>query len=171
MRGKAGQASPEQIARYGHMAASLRKALADRGWTPLDLSKAIGTGDAGSNCYSWAAAKGGIGPKYRKIVAEILGIREEDLMNRDAPPKVPAKPAQAPAPVSAPVARPAPVRAPLLSFTIDHDGNGRIALDVTLPAADAARLLGLILERGAGQLHLTPPAPNGPDNQGETNDA
>ena len=45
--------SPDQIAMYGHIAAALRSVMADRGWTPADLSKACGFPKGSTTVYGY----------------------------------------------------------------------------------------------------------------------
>lgn len=136
-------ATPEQIAQNGHIAATIRAVMKQRGWKMPDLNEALGKprGDAG--IFKWVHATGAPSPRGRALLSKALGIPETELM-----PRMPGAPSQAVAASSAP-AKLAPVRVgDVLSFAVSADGAARIKLDVVLPLATATPLLRMLLDAG-----------------------
>jgi len=54
-------ASPRQIALYGHIAERLRDELAKRQWSAGDLNEALGFARQAPTAYIWLRAEGGAG--------------------------------------------------------------------------------------------------------------
>jgi transcriptional regulator with XRE-family HTH domain len=133
-----------QVARNGHMAATLRQALAQRGWTPGDLNEALQKPKGHVTVYAWLSAKGAPGPETRAKLAKLLNVSGTDLRPRDEPED--AMPV-----VTSPTTAVPPARrvGEALSFTINEAGAARIRLDVTLPLAQAMPLVRLLLDAEA----------------------
>ena len=141
------EASPLEIARYGHIATALRAYLARAKIGVADMNERLGRQRKDAVIYHYLAAKGAPTEDNRKAIAKLTGIPEKELMARnvDAPPSLgtlvrvgePGVPA-----------RPAARSGDVLSFNVGHDGEARIRLDVTMPVASAMPLLRIILDAG-----------------------
>lgn len=142
-------ATPEQVARFGHVAAFLRQELGKRGWTPSDLNIQLGKGRSYSSAYQWINGKAVPGPSQRPLLAKLLGCSEAQLMAVEpgaAPPRQEVVVAQA---SGAPkVGRPpgATRAAPVLGFAVDTAGMAHITLDVKLPLVRAMPLFRLLMD-------------------------
>lgn len=135
-------ASPLQIARFGHIAATLRAELEKRGWGIGDFNKAIGYPPDRTNAWVWLAGKSAPGPKMRPKVAKALGIDPALLIKREG--VTGAMLIERPAPgyvVTAPLAQ-------VLLFSVMENGTARLKLDITLPIAQATPLLRMLLDAG-----------------------
>jgi hypothetical protein len=147
---KPGPASPRQIAMFGHVAISIRKALEAKDWTVGDLNQAMGRERGYAGAYHWMKGKGAPSPAARKEVSKLLGIPEEHLMAKEVkttslvalpPPKV--------APMTfSPVAATAPKVGDVLTFSVDRNGMTRIKLDAVMPLETGAPLLRMLLDAG-----------------------
>jgi hypothetical protein len=140
---RAGPATAEQIAVYGHVAATLRAALKEKGMVPGDLNEAIGKERGYSAAHVWLAGKGAPGPDNAKKRAKLFGVTAADLMRR----KTPAAPLREVVRVAGapPVPRPA---GDVLSFSVDRAGIARIRVDATLTLEKAKPLLRMLLDAG-----------------------
>ena len=144
---RAGEGKPPtaaEVAMYGHVAATLRKALAERGWTIADLNQALGRDRGNAAAYLWLGAHGAPGGDARVALVKLLGVRDGDLRRRTGD--------EVPAVIEAPGA-PAAVASQrrvveVLAFTANNAGEARIRLDVTLPMAAATPLLRMLLDAG-----------------------
>jgi hypothetical protein len=138
--------TPLELARFGHVAATVRAALEAKGWGPPEFNQALGKerGDAG--CYKWIAGKGAPSPVNAQRIAKVLGVSISDLVAREVKAVTLAKAAITTTIPATPVA---PVkRTEVLAFTVDDEGRARIKLDVSLPVADATPLLRMLLDAG-----------------------
>jgi hypothetical protein len=139
--------TPHDIAQFGHIAALLRKALAQKEWNIPDLSRALGLPRDSATPYKWLNAMGAPAPKYRAKLAKLIGVPEGDLLRRE--PGSPVTTASVPL-LAGPIAKPggaARTVDPLL-FRVTSDGMAQIKLDVTLPMAEATPLLRMLLDAG-----------------------
>lgn len=156
--------TPHQIARFGHVAAAIRAALAARGWSPADLHERLGMKRNVTLAYGWLTCRSAPGATMRPRLTKLLGLHDKDMRPRAV---TSGALAALPGP-SAPGAGEAMTRlqrmpmaagAPghraaggeVLGFLVGADGLARIRLDVTLPLARAAPLLRLLLDAGVAQ--------------------
>ena len=141
-----------ELARFGHVAATIRAALESKGWTVAELNAALGKerGDAGA--YKWISGKGAPNPVNAQRIAKVLNVSTSDLVARDVPEATLAKPLL-PA-ITTTIGEPRKVDGPpakrpeVLSFSVDDEGRARIKLDVSLPVGDATPLLRMLLDAG-----------------------
>jgi len=125
-------ASPRQIALYGHIAERLRDELAKRQWTPADLNEALGLARQAPAVYLWLRGVGGPGLGNQQRLLKLFGGPAESFARRR-------------------VSRPAAdddATADVLTFNANGNGKVRIRLDATLPADTAVSLLRLLLDAG-----------------------
>lgn len=142
-------ATPDQVAQYGHVAAELRKALAERGWKPGDLNAAIGRDRASPAVYTYLNAKGAPAPKMRKVLSHTLNIPETALQRRhlNHVSVAEAAPMRIEGPGGAPRLAAAP---PVLTFAIDDTGGmATLKLHVYRPIEEVVPLLRILLDAGA----------------------
>lgn len=141
-------ATPLQLARFGHVAATIRKAMDARQWGPADLNQALGYERGNAVVYHWLNGKGAPLPKNAERIAKVLQVKVDDLAPRDVPASTlaAAEPVRSVAPPMPAVA--APRGREVLGFSVDDAGHARIKLDVALPVADAAPLLRMLLDAG-----------------------
>ena len=118
-------ATPEQIARFGHIAVALRSFLDQKGWGPSNLNSAMGK------------ARGNTG-----IYAILSGIPEEQFIPKEMDDLVPVRTAKRS------YIRGDVTKTDVLSFVVSNDGNVRIQLDATLPVESAMPLLQMLLDAG-----------------------
>lgn len=142
-------ATAEQVAKYGHCAATMRAALKAKGWTIGDLNRALGKERGYSPPHVWNNAKGAPGPKLAKVVAKLLDVDPHDLTRRSMTAADLKQPEASHALVRATATAPAQ-RAPgdVLTFSVDREGNARIKLDAVLPVEQAAPLFRMLLDAG-----------------------
>lgn len=152
-----GPATPADVARYGDAAAAIRAAMDKNNLTVPALSKRLGMAATNSSVYLWVAAKGSPGSKYRKKLAEALGIPIAALVPKGGVDAVGhSKGARAAAKPGAALERPAPAprpptvpaRRPAFSFTVAEDGEARIQFDVSMPVEQAWPLVRLLADHG-----------------------
>ena len=147
---RSGPATPEQIARYGHIASAIRAFLKVKGWNPPDLSEALGWGRHSTATYHWLNSKGAPGPDLRPALAKLIGVPDVQVAARSGQPRLaleaPDKLARPSVKLEAASVKPRPGEA--LAFTVQADGQARIRLDVTLPLALATPLLRMIMDAG-----------------------
>jgi hypothetical protein len=141
-------ATPEQVARFGHVAAALRAYLKTANLKPADFNQEMGVDRANPKLYHWLNAKGAPSKGSRAKIAKLTGIPEVELMSRSigeiARTALPVATTKLPAVVTTPGAK----RPEVLAFVVDDEGRARIKLDVTLPIEDGAPLLRLLLDQG-----------------------
>jgi hypothetical protein len=139
-------ATPDQIVRFGHIAAAMRKAMDAKRWTIGDLNQACGQQRGNTGVYAFLNSKAAPGAKVRARLSKVLGLPESALLARDGSRPVEAGPAlQIEGPRATPQRAPAP---PVLQFLVDGDGMARIKLDVSLATDKAVPLLRLLLDAG-----------------------
>lgn len=135
-------ASPEQVAKYGRVAAKLRQYVADNKLSRGDLSERLGFKRDAAHVYGWLASKAGPGPEARRKLAKLTGTKPDDWKADGLHPGVSTKTILSlPKPV-------APDR--ILSFNMLSNGQAKLQLDVTGDAEMLKTLLNHIL-----QLRLT----------------
>jgi hypothetical protein len=134
------------VATFGHVAAALRKALSERSWKIGDLNAAVGKPRAYAGVYQYVSAKSAPGPAMRKKLSKVLAIPETALLRRhpNAASVAEVVPLRIEGPTPARIASGSPV----LSFTVNEDGNARIRLDASMPYDKAVPLLRLLLDAG-----------------------
>lgn len=142
MRRTVRTATPEQIARNGHVAALIRKRLTDLKWKPKDLNAALKLSSGHPTVYSWLSAEMAPGPEYREKLAKIFKTPPENFMPR------PLNKTERTEIVvhSATVLAPAPKN--VLTLAINNQGEARIQLDVSLPAQQAMALARSLFDFG-----------------------
>ena len=144
-------ATPEQVARYGHVAAVIREFMHEKGWSARQLMEALDVNveGGGGHVYRWIAGKSAPSPKLRAKVAKIIGCKPEDLAPHNESVTTVAEAARGVVPHN-------PARrtgvdgggGPVLQFAAAADGEARIRLDVTMPIAQAMPLLRMLLDAG-----------------------
>lgn len=139
--------TPDQLARYGHIAAFLREEMAKREWTASHLTQALELAPTSTTVYTWLRGSGAPHPNMRARLAALFAVHESTFMGLEIEGPVKASAPAAPAPRKTPAP---PVRATqdVLSFSVDANGQARIRLDATLPLAVAAPLLRMLLDAG-----------------------
>ena len=134
-------ATPEQIARNGHVAALLRQRMNEIQWQPKDLNAALKLADGHPTVYSWLSAENAPGPEYREKLAKIFKTPPENFMPR------PLNKTERTEIVSTAVAI-APTPKNVLTLAINNQGEARIQLDVLLPAQQAMALARSLFDFG-----------------------
>jgi hypothetical protein len=138
--------TPEQIAKFGHIAARLRAELDKRGWSPGDFNDALGKDRSNGNIYHFLGAKSAPGETLRAQIADFLDIPEADLTARpDSGALVKAE--RIPREETAKIPPPHTPK-DIVTFSINEEGMARIRCDVTLPAGKGAALLQVLLNAG-----------------------
>jgi transcriptional regulator with XRE-family HTH domain len=136
--------TPDQLARYGHIAAFLREEMAKREWTASHLTQALELAPTSTTVYTWLRGSGAPHPNMRARLAALFAVHESTFMAREI--AGPVKATAAPV-VTAP-ARPVRATQDVLSFSVDANGQARLRLEATLPLAVAAPLLRMLLDAG-----------------------
>ena len=135
-------ATPEQIARFGHIAALFRKHMEEHNQTYSDFAREIGyKPEKLTQIYKWSGSKAAPSPAWRVKLSKVLGVPPDFLAARD--PSDPTPPVH-----SGQVSRPRQSDGPVLQFAASSDGEARIRLDVTMPVAQAMPLLRILLDAG-----------------------
>ena len=134
-------ATPEQIARNGHVAALLRKRMNEMQWQPKDINAALKLSAGHPTVYSWLSSEAAPGPKYREKLAKIFKMPPENFMPR------PLNTTERTEIVSTAVAI-APAPKNVLTLAINNQGEARIQLDVLLPAQQAMALARSLFDFG-----------------------
>ena len=75
-------ATPDEVARYGHIAARLREFMERRGMSTPDLSQALGLPRTSTTAYHWVTCFGAPSPKLRMKLSKVTGIPEAELVQR-----------------------------------------------------------------------------------------
>lgn len=142
------KATPESIARFGHIAAFLRKELKDRDWSQSELTKRLGANST-SVLAPWIQSRGAPGPDYRKKLAEVFGVEESFFESRSINGAAPKE--------SAPIShhggiRPGSGRQPtknrVLNFALNADGTAHISLDLQTSKQKGLEILQFLLNAG-----------------------
>jgi len=161
-------ATPEQIARHGHIAVLLRRYLEQTGMRMGDFGEHVLGSRTNLSHYPWVAGRSAPGPASRKRLSRVLGVPAAYLAPRDPeadPGQYPDPPQRLKVPDSwtqLRLAQPQPVttapprqpdkpatRRDLLSFQLHDDGTASIRLVAeNLPAEHAKSLLRVLLEAG-----------------------
>lgn len=138
-----GPATPDQIARNGHIAVAIRDFLARKGWKISQLNEAIGLSPERSNVYVWMSGKIAPSSIYQGKLARIMGVPIATL--------APKEPSESPGGLP-PVLLTGPTAASrsrdILTITFAADGSAHIKLDATLPAPQAMPIVRLLLDAG-----------------------
>jgi hypothetical protein len=162
------EATPEQIARFGHVAVLLRRYLETTGMSMADFGEHVLGSRKTTSHYPWVGAKQMPGPTSRQRIGRVLGVPASYLLARDPeadPSKYPPEPQQLKVPDSwtrlrlaqAQPVTAAPPRQPdrpaarrdILSFQLHDDGTASVRLVAdNLPAEHAKSLLRVLLEAG-----------------------
>ena len=148
MKGKPLPATPEQIARFGHVAAVLRKYMAEQNINTTELNKQLGYVGSNPGAYKWLASKGGPSPKARAKVTALTGIPESELTPRAwlERPALGSRVHRVILPHEEP-----PViceTRDLLQFNVDSNGIATIKLTAKLKLEDAMPLIQAIVQAG-----------------------
>jgi hypothetical protein len=151
----AGPATPEDVARYGHIAALIKQKMAELRLSMADLHEKVGRSRSDSGGYIWLSAKGAPGPATRKKLARLFEVPESALKPRDLKHK-PGKPQLAlPVPdkhpartVATMIIPPASPPEPILSYNAHGDGTVTIALNARLPVDVAKPLFRTLMDTG-----------------------
>ena len=138
-------ATPEQVAKFGHFAATLRKWMKDHDVSIRELNEKLGRAETNTAPYMWINAKMAPGPTLRPLLAKVTGIPGSELMPRSMAPgpgkAVMILPRQEPTPL-------VPVARNVLSFIVTNDNMATIKVDATLPLETATPLLRMLLDAG-----------------------
>jgi hypothetical protein len=132
----------EQIAMFGHIAATLRKVMRDRKWTVADMNEICGFKRNATTLYPTLRSATAPSNAVRQLLMEKIGIPEQDLLPRELSTQVAVR-----EPSQHTVIRPVNT-SPVLSFTVSADGTARIKLDAAMSLSDAAPLLRILLDAG-----------------------
>jgi hypothetical protein len=133
-------ATPQEIAKYGHIAARLRGLIDSGKWTYATLSRAAGLSQHNGS-WAWVNARAAPRESTARALAKAIGCDWQDLR----PKKLGDSEPEAPEAESTPVTT-APV--PVFSFTVLSDGNARVKLDTTLPLESAKPLIRMLFDAG-----------------------
>lgn len=142
-QGKPQPASPEQIAKWGHIAGIVRAALEAKGMTVSQFNEAAGLARHNSEIYQIRACKSGASPRMARLIHKILGVPVADLAPR-APVKMPI-PSKALAISPRSYHRSA---TDVLGFSIDEGGKARLKLDFTASPEVVVPILRMLLDLG-----------------------
>lgn len=131
-------ATPEQIAKYGHTAALIRKYMEERNMRGPAFAEALGMDVKHlAQLYKWMGAKAGPGPMYRKKVAKLLGVPVETIRIRNG-----SDATDLPSVIRKQNGK---VAGDVLQFSINSEGQVRLRFDATLPASKGIPLLKIVL--------------------------
>lgn len=136
-------ATPDQIARFGHIAAAVREALISKGMTPGEFNIAAGFNRESTYIYQIRSGKQAPSPRLVEALHQVLGINRSDLKPKG---KVKMGRPYNP-PVVLPVAEGVRVH-DVLGFNLDNAGNARLRLDLTAPVDTVVPLLRMLLDMG-----------------------
>ena len=139
---KKNPATPEQIARFGHIAVALRSFLDQKGWGPSNLNSAMGKARGNTGIYAILSGKAAPGSVMRAKLSKATGIPEEQFFPKELDDLVPVRTAKRS------YIRGDVTKTDVLSFVVSNDGNVRIQLDATLPVESAMPLLQMLLDAG-----------------------
>jgi transcriptional regulator with XRE-family HTH domain len=137
--------TPDQLARFGHIAAFLREEMAKREWSSARFNEALGLSPNSTTVYTWLRGSGAPNPEMRAKLAALFAVHESTFMGREI--AGPVKASAAPV-VTTPVQHRPGAAQDVLSFSVDANGQARLRLDATLPLAVAAPLLRMLLDAG-----------------------
>lgn len=135
--GKPIPATMAQLARFGHIAGTLRSAMQEQDppWTTNVLITRLGI--KGTAPYGWIAGKSGPSAGMRRRLVKLFpGVPHDAWLPRESQSKN--------VPALAPPSRPPEV----MSVNVSADGRARIRLDVTLPVVDAMPLIRMLFDQG-----------------------
>ena len=138
--------TPDQLARFGHIAAFLREEMAKREWSSALFNEALGLSPNSTTVYTWLRGSGAPNPEMRAKLAALFAVHESTFMGREI--AGPVKASAAPVVTTPAVQRRLGVPQDVLSFSVDANGQARLRLDSTLPLAVAAPLLRMLLDAG-----------------------
>jgi hypothetical protein len=141
--GERRQATPLEIAKYGHIAARLRGLLDAGEWTIPMLSRAAGLKTAYA-AWPWVYARAAPNNEAAAKLAKAIGCRARDLARKEVT-DLAAIPADEPGHESTPVTTPPE---PVFSFVVRSDGTVRLKLDTVLPLESAKPLLRMLFDAG-----------------------
>ena len=141
-RGVKIDATPQQVAMYGHIAVALREWMNQNKVSIRELNDRIGLKETNTAIYNWLNCKAAPGHATRAFIVKATGIPESDLLPRSMVPS----PRIAIAATLAPSAR--SKTQDVLGFNVDSDGMATITLHARLPLDTATPLLRMILDAG-----------------------
>lgn len=136
-------ASPEQIAKWGHIAAIVRAALEAKRMSVREFNLAAGFSPNNTEIYQIRACKSGVSVRMARIIHKVLDIPVKDLEAR-APVKMPI-------PSRALTLSPRPYtksHSDVLGFSIDEGGKARLKLDFTASPEVVVPILRMLLDLG-----------------------
>ena len=141
---RAAPPTPEQILMFGHIAATLREALAAKRWKPGDYNQAMGIKRSNTAIYQFLNCRMAPTAGLATRMAKVLGVPVDSLLSRDMD-----KPSQAVTVHQSATQLMRPMNPnPVLAFTVSADGTARIKLDAAMSLATAAPLLRILLDAG-----------------------
>lgn len=145
--GKPVPATPEEMAKFGHIATLIRSYMEKHAMKAPAFAQLMGFKDIKhlSQIYKWGNAKAGPGPMYRGKLAKVLGCEPDYLKPHDAEYYRNNHPVTT---MPSHTGRPRITDGPVLQFQASADGEARVRLDVTLPVAQAMPLLRILLDAG-----------------------
>jgi len=146
--------SPQDILKYGHIAAALRQFMVNKGFaTARDLNEFMGLPRDHASVYNWLAARGAPNPAMRKKLAKLTGIPARTLtMNteanghdRDTIPQATVVERGKPRPNEF-----------LTVVTVTNDGNARLRLDAIMPLDMALEIAKTVSEHNLNEVKDEP---------------
>lgn len=152
--GKPKRATPEQMAKFGHIAANIRAGLKDRGWSIMELNRQLGHKGPNSGPYVWLAAKGGPGTAAQVKLSKLFGPPPEDFRPRELSSQqlaVATSKKTDMVRIEVPgrqVVPPAPKPNDVLRFAVAANGDCRVQLDVTLHYSKGMPLVRMLMDAG-----------------------
>lgn len=137
-------ATPDQILKYGHIAALVREALEAKGLSPADFNHEAGFARDSTFIYQVRSGKQPPSPRMVEALHKVLGINRSDLRPRTTT-RMPKS-----------IGRPPALINPetggkihdILGFSIDNAGNGRLKLDLIASIDTVVPLLRMLLDMG-----------------------
>lgn len=154
-------ATPEQIARFGHIAILLRRYLTETGMKPADFHEHVLKLDRNATAmYPWLKGVAKPGAHHAHIIGKTLGVPWSFFKPRELDDPAVAQPETLKVPSSwkptpsqnvmvlSPPRLGRPAAGDVLSFAIDRTGSVRLKLDVALPLERGSALLRMLLDAG-----------------------
>jgi hypothetical protein len=148
-------ATANQVAMFGHVAATLREYMKVNNLTVRQFNIMLGSKENNTAPYMWLNAKAAPGPNLRPRVSQATGIPESDLLPRKAPSRRGKSLSLAPdhgtpmARLTIPFNDPVPVKVSnVLSFIVDDTNMATITVNAKLPLDVATPLLRMLLDAG-----------------------
>lgn len=134
------EATPLEIAKFGHIAARLRPLVDSGQFTIPQLSSVAGL-KSPYGAWAWVNARAAPSNEAAAKLAKLIGCRPRDLRRKEAH-DVASEPVSR---ESTPVAT---VAKPVFQFAVLSDGTAHVKLDTTLPLESAKPLIRMLFDTG-----------------------